>query len=139
MRPESGLTEIVISETPSRMSWRMRTSRIGRSLSGMSGFGRTVVYGARRGPRPPAMITACIGGSDRVRAAGGGQLGRPHPVDHSSQPVLERRLRRPARRLAQARRVTQELVDLAALGPQALRLGVHGELPAEQPADHLDD
>ncbi len=43
IRPLRWPTEIVIPSTPALTSWCRRTSRIGRSPSGMSGLGSTVV------------------------------------------------------------------------------------------------
>src|SRR5215470_9586416 len=47
--------------TPEVCSRRMMCSRIGRSPTGTSGFGRIVVYGRSRKPRPPARTTALRG------------------------------------------------------------------------------
>ena len=46
---------------PQACSRRRMCSRIGRSPTGTSGFGRIVVYGRSRVPSPPARITALIG------------------------------------------------------------------------------
>src|SRR5688572_21951422 len=47
-----------MSVTPVSASCSTTTSRIARSPTGISGFGSTEVYGARRVPRPPASTTA---------------------------------------------------------------------------------
>ena len=43
---------------PVRRSWRTTMSSTGRSPTGISGLGSTVVYGWRRVPSPPARTTA---------------------------------------------------------------------------------
>ncbi len=48
-------------------SWRTTMSSTGRSPIGISGLGRTVVYGRRRVPSPPARITARFTLSDCCR------------------------------------------------------------------------
>src|SRR2546423_12596359 len=53
-------THSMMSRKPCSPSCPRRISRIARSPIGMSGFGRTEVYGARRVPRPPARITALV-------------------------------------------------------------------------------
>src|SRR3954447_1996578 len=50
---------------PCPPSWRSTTSKIGASPIGNNGFGKTVVYGPSRVPRPPARITACLEGEVR--------------------------------------------------------------------------
>src|SRR3954453_12380416 len=54
---------------PFLASWRITSSRIGRSATGTSGFGSTVVYGRSLVPLPPARITALIA-PPRVSPAG---------------------------------------------------------------------
>ena len=57
---------IVTRSNPDARSWRMTMSRIGRSPTGISGLGSTVVYGRRRVPCPPARMIARRGMPVRV-------------------------------------------------------------------------
>src|SRR5690349_15160037 len=52
------LTVIMTSPTPASRNWLSRWSITVSSPTGISALGRTVEYGARRVPRPPAWITA---------------------------------------------------------------------------------
>ena len=61
----------VTSRNPNRASWRSTTSMIGigsSTPSGISGLGRTYVYGRSRVPLPPASSTACIVESSLIPA-----------------------------------------------------------------------
>ena len=61
---------IVTSRKPNRASWRRTTSMIGIGSSsprGISGLGRTWVYGRSRVPLPPARSTACMSRSFLAR------------------------------------------------------------------------
>ena len=58
MRPPRWPTQRSARVKPAAWSWWRINSRIGRSPTGTSGLGRTVVYGLRRVPLPPARITA---------------------------------------------------------------------------------
>src|SRR3954468_2341124 len=102
-----------MSSTPAATSWRSSTSTMGRSLSGMSGLGRTVVYGASRVPCPPAMITAFTR-SHLVAAEGErGRLLLRGPLDGGPEPLPQIGCRPPARGLAQLGRIPEQAPDLA--------------------------
>src|SRR5512132_2437780 len=53
-------TQMSTSRAPDVWSRRRMCSRIGRSPTGTSGLGNTVVYGCSRVPSPPARMTALI-------------------------------------------------------------------------------
>src|SRR4051794_41516271 len=111
IRPARCPTARVAWSTSERARRRRRNSAIGMSPIGMSGFGNTVVYGARRVPRPPARITART--SDRVLVWPEEIEVLGDPLDRPLQPFVERDLRLPAQHLSRARRVGAQALHLA--------------------------
>src|SRR5512132_1997745 len=103
---------------------------MGRSATGISGFGRTVVYGRRRVPFPPARITARI--SDHVILSGGQRGMFLQPAHRPLEAVTQWRLRSPACRLRHPARVGQEALHLALLGTDPSLLLNHVEIVSDQ-------
>src|SRR5215204_2256119 len=128
---------MLIRATCAAASWRRITSIIGRSESGISGFGRTVVYGSRRVPRPPAITTACI--SARVHARLEVRAFHLDPIDHVLQAVAERRARLPPDRFLDLPRRPQEPQHLAPRGPYALVVANDMQGPVEQLSGEVHD
>src|SRR6187399_2269238 len=85
---------------------------------GISGFGRTVVYGRRRCPLPPARITAripCPSASLNVVDVGFVPLAMPpDPVDRARETFFQRDTRRPADDAPCLAVVAQQSLHLAA-------------------------
>src|ERR671937_353691 len=111
---------MLIASIPAATSCRRITSMIGRSCSGMSGFGNTVVYGARRVPRPPAMTTATMSDGSWLDVDACSRL---NPLDDGQDPIAEARAGLPAVRGAELRGASQELEDFAPLGPEPSLVG----------------
>src|SRR5215211_1030699 len=127
---------MLIALIPAATSCRRITSMIGRSCSGISGFGNTVVYGASRVPRPPAITTANMSDRSWLHADTRSRL---HPLDHGPDPVAQARARLPVVGGAKLRRASQELEYLAWLGPEPRLVGPYCELATYELANQIDD
>src|ERR1035437_3825079 len=113
---------MVTRRNPRRASCRTTTSRIGYSPIGISGFGRTTVYGRNRVSIPPARITAR---SHIVEVAliTCQILGAQKPIDGRRQALAERRRRLKSSRLPQFCIIATQTADLTLAGTQPLGIG----------------
>src|SRR5262245_9147095 len=94
-------------------------SRIGNSPIGISGFGRTTVYGRRRVPRPPASTTARLHIIEMAFVAR--QIPRvPEPRYGPPEPLVKRDRRPEAGDLFQLAIVAAKAANLAALWSDTL-------------------
>src|SRR5207302_2023856 len=106
---------------PKDASCRITTSRIGYSPIGMSGFGKTMVYGRNRLPAPPARITARLDIVDAVFVLAQVLL-LAEPGDGLAESLLERQRGRKTGRLLQFAVVAKQAINLARFRAKALSI-----------------
>ena len=119
---------------PQSASRWMISSSTGRSPTGTSGFGSTIVYGRRRVPRPPARITARIARRRTGRRDRGRDAHRSTRRSRRFPPRARSRGCQPVRSVISEWSDTSCMTSLSG-GRNALVLLLDLQLAAEHPPD----